>query len=751
MEERRAARIAVAAATYAIDKPYSYLVPEELRDTCVPGARVTVPFGRANKRSEGIVLEVRSAEGETEKLKTVDSVLDKEPPLTADQLQLALFMRDRFFCTVYDAVRAMLPAGMWFDTSGRRRVGERTARYAILAVPAEDAAALAEQKRAKAPHQSELLRVLCSLGEAPCADLTEFTGAPTASLTALRKQGIIEIETRELALEPEEDREPTADRIVLNAEQQRSFEGLVSLMNSPDPAAALLYGVTGSGKTAVYVSLAHEAVNRGRTAMVLVPEIGLTPQFLNIFMAHFGSRVAVMHSSLSPRDRLRQWKRIKAGQVSVVVGTRSAVFAPLADVGLIVIDEEQEHTYKSENAPRYSTRDVAKYIVAKSGGLLVLGSATPSVESMYAAKCGKYSYFELTTRYNERPLPRVIIANMRSELRSGNGGLYSAVLRREMEENLRSGEQTILFLNHRGASSCVLCGECGYTFQCPNCSVSLTYHSVDRRLRCHYCGFSVPVPRDCPDCGGRLKFVGAGTQKAEEELLGLFPEAKVLRMDADTVSRIGSHEKILETFRTKRVPFLIGTQMVTKGLDFENVTLVGVLSADRAIYAGDYRSGERAFSLITQVVGRSGRGRKAGRAVIQTYTPENELITLAARQDYPGFYQREIELRRLMEAPPFCDLLAVTVSGGDENLVLKGCLGLLEALRSYFGPEDGLRILGPAPAGVAKVNNRYRYRLTLAGANSRRVRDRVSYVITEFSKDKKYRGLAVFADSEPPE
>ncbi|MGX8699341.1 MAG: replication restart helicase PriA, partial [bacterium] len=583
MEKRQVAKIAVAAAIYPIDKPYSYLIPAPLAQEIAPGVRVTVPFGNGNRQSEGVVLSVGEEAGEARPLKAIERALDAAPVLTEEQLQLALFVRDRCFCTLFEAVRAMLPAGLWFK-DGKRKVGDKVLKYVSLAIPAEDAALLAAQKRLKSPQQAALLRTLAEIGEAESQELLSFTGASSQSLTALVKHELVEVNLREVFRRPAREEVPPAAPIRLNPEQGEVYRGVRRLMEAGRPEAALLYGITGSGKTSVYIELARAATALGRTALVLVPEIALTPQFVRQFSSHFGDAVAVLHSSLTMGERYDEWKRIREGLVRVVIGTRSAVFAPLTELGLIIIDEEQEHTYKSENPPRYSAVDVAKRRCVSWNAVLLLGSATPSVDSMYYAQRGQYKLFSLQHRYNERPLPRVLLADMRAELRAGNGGVFSGKLREELQQNLEAGEQSILFLNRRGASGSILCGECGRTFPCPNCSVSLTYHSVGRKLLCHYCGHAEPMPERCPDCGGKLKPVGAGTQKAEEELMNLFPGREVIRMDADTVQRAGSHEKLLRRFREERVPFLLGTQMVTKGLDFENVTLVGVLSADQALY-----------------------------------------------------------------------------------------------------------------------------------------------------------------------
>ena len=615
----------------------------------------------------------------------------------------------------------------------------------------EEAAEAAAMKKLRSPKQAAVLDLLSAVGSASVNDLKEFTGAAMQTVHALEKQGFLVLEKREVLRRPDVRSVKPAGKITLSESQQRAFEGLRSMLLEKKAAAALLFGVTGSGKTSVYIRLIEETVSAGRSAILLVPEISLTPQTVTLFSAHFGDSVAVLHSSLGAGERLDEWKRIRRGEVKVVIGTRSAVFAPLDDIGLIIIDEEQEHTYKSENSPRYHARDVAQYRCAQSDALLLLGSATPSLESMKAALDGHFSLFELPGRFNVRPLPDVLIADMTEELRAGNGSDISFLLQRELEQNLARGEQSILFLNRRGTASLVVCGECGATCDCPNCSVKLTYHASRARLICHYCGYSMPVPAVCGACGGRLKFIGAGTQQIETELHALFPDAGVLRMDADTVSASNPHEKILREFEEKRVPILIGTQMVAKGLDFENVTLVGVISADQLMYVGDYRASERAFSLMTQVVGRAGRGRASGRAVIQTFTPRSELIRLAAMQDYKGFYEREAQYREAAGAPPFSELVTVTVAGTDEERVLTGGCRIAQSLKGYLADVEELRILGPAPAPVMRVMGRYRYRITLLGRCDKRLRDTVAHVLRLFAADAACRGLAAFADYAPLE
>lgn len=815
---RMIAKIAVSRAIYAIDRPYDYRVPPELEDRLRPGMRVLVPFGSGNRGTDGMVLSLTREEDHKPGRKDIQALLDDTPVLSPLGIRLALWMRERYFCTVYDCVKAMLPAGLYFslrdcvcvaegldretalnraeevpgggelmnlllhwggkgdmeqlrlafgtrdvnvvlralkkqglvtvETSTQRGIGDKTERLAVLAIPAEDAMAMVTPRRRSAPLRYAVTELLCTLGAASAKELCYYTGASSSTLRSLEKSGILTMEKQEVFRRPPMSQVEPAPEPQLNGEQQRAFEGLRALMESGQPQAALLYGVTGSGKTQVYIRLVAEALARGRRALILVPEIALTPQLLHIFASHFGAEVAVLHSSLRAGERYDEWKRARSGAARVVLGTRSAVFAPLEHLGLIVLDEEQEPSYKSENAPRYHARDIAKYRCVQHNALLVLGSATPSVETMYQADSGQIRLFSLKERYNRKALPEVTIVDMKEELRQGNDSSLSGPLRAALKENLDRGEQSILFLNRRGASRMVCCGECGAVPECPRCSVKLTYHSANRRLMCHHCGFSQPLPPACPECGGVLNFIGTGTQRVQEELQELFPWAEVLRMDTDTVSAAHSHEALLERFRKERVPILIGTQMVAKGLDFENVTLVGVVAPDAALYSDDFRAGERTFSLITQVVGRAGRGEKQGRAVIQTYTPKNEIICFAARQDYLSFYRQELPLRRLRGYPPFADVIVLTASGLDEGAVLRCCIRLRQALAT--AQAEG-QIFGPAPAAVAKINNRYRYRLTITGRCDKRLRELVAYLLRAAQQDKENRGVAVFADWNPYE
>ena len=808
------AKIAVAAANFSIDKPYSYHIPEGM---CLePGQRVMLPFGRGNTRTEGVVLSVEA--GSSDKLKSVERCLDEEPVLSKTQLRLAAFLRERYFCTFYDAIRAMLPAGLWFKTkesfsltddtswkgkdlrkpdavrvlrlmeelggraeeqqlrdlipeegaleeaiqyllkkkwiSGQkdflRKTGDKTERIATLASSPEEALEYASHRPKSAAMQRSVLELLCSLGSVSVKELCYFTGAKMATINRLEALGYLEL-TQRPVLRCREIKPARLDGpLVLNPRQEACFAGLARQMEEENPGVALLYGITGSGKTSVYIKLIQKCLDSGKTAMLLVPEIALTPQLLGLLAAYFGDRVGILHSSLSAGERYDQWKRVRSGEAKVVVGTRSAIFAPCADPGLIILDEEQEHSYKSENNPRYSAKEVAIWRGARENALVLLGSATPSVESMYRAKQGDYRLYTLPERYNGRPLPTVRIVDMREELKFGNDLSISDELRMGIADNRDAGKQTVLLLNRRGASRALICVDCRKTPECPRCAVRLTYHSANGRLMCHYCGHSQPAPDRCPHCGGPLKTMGTGTQKVQQELLELFPDMETQRMDADTVNAVNTHEAILDRFKNEKIPVLIGTQMVAKGLNLPDVTLVGVLDADLSLYTGGYRAGETTFNMLTQVVGRAGRGESSGRAMIQTMVPEHQIIRLAAEQNYDGFYELEVNLRRVQNAPPFGDVAEVTFLGQDEAAVLRGAAkyrdSLISCLKQGEYREEQCTVLGPAPCPVPKINYNFRYRLTLRCRMTRPLRFLLAHLLREFSKDKANRGVSAFVD-----
>lgn len=813
------AKIVVAAAVYAIDKPYDYLVPDALEDSIQPGVRVVVPFGRGNRRTEGVVLFLEQGT-EKKNLKMVESVLDQEPVLDETMLRLAAFLRERYFCTFFDAVRAMLPAGLWFhardkvvltalgeslkleklerypearqllqclrDFGGQaeesalkrmlpqetvekglklllkknmaisegtlvRNVNDKTEQIASLAVSSEEAAAYA-QTRKRAPIQKAVLEMLLVLGSCSVKELKYFTGASAATIRALEQAGYLELSQRELFRRPQYNALEKPMPLELNEEQQEAYTRIRPHLDIGGKIS-LLYGVTGSGKTMVYLRLIEDCLVMGKSALVLVPEIALTPQLMQTFMGQFGDRVAVLHSALQVGQRYDEWKRIRMGQAKVVVGTRSAVFAPLKNLGLVVLDEEHEHSYKSEMNPRYHAREVAIWRGVYEKAAVVLGSATPSVESMYLAQKGTYQLLKMTDRFGGRSLPQVVLVDMKEELKEGNSCSISARLREEMEANFRQGEQTILYLNRRGASRTVLCPICGHVPQCPRCSVSLTYHSANHRLMCHYCGYSEPATGECPECGSTYRQVGTGTQKIEEELRQLWPWIETIRMDADTVSATNPHDKILSRFQTEKIPVLIGTQMVTKGLNFPNVTLVGVLDGDGSLYTDDFRAAENTFSKITQVIGRAGRGEQKGRAVIQTMTPENQVLLQAASQDYDAFYETELPLRQMRGCPPFADVFQVKFFGAFENEVAESALrfrqGLSQALGRVTWNTEKLVVMGPAPAAVVRVMNRYHYQLTILAKNTKELRALLAAMLKWFAGDRANGHITACVDVNP--
>ena len=559
------------------------------------------------------------------------------------------------------------------------------------------------------PQRRAVLDCILQAGALPEKELCYRTGAGASVVKTLVKQGILLAETQPERLLPQTAEPAPPQPFSLNEEQQLACDGLQALLEKQGPEAALLYGVTGSGKTRIYIRLIQRTLELGRSAILLVPEIALTPQVVQQFRQYFGRQVAVLHSGLTNAQRYAEYCRIRQGQARVVIGTRTAVLAPVQSLGCILVDEEQEYSYKSdETDPRYHAREVARYRAAREGCLLVLGSATPSVESYYAAQTGVYHLFTLRRRFQNTPLPETLLADMRGQLKQGDPSRISARLRQELQHNLERGEQSILFLNRRGSARMAACVDCGYIPMCENCSAALTYHGRNDRLMCHHCGASIPMFRRCPMCGGEhIRLIGSGTQSIEDELVQLFPTARVLRMDADTTQGRTTHEALLEQFAQGRADILLGTQMVAKGLDFPRVTLVGVLEADLSLYCGGYRAPERTFSLLAQVVGRAGRRETRGRAVIQTYTPENPVILAAAAQDYDAFYAQEIETRRALKAPPFDDLFVFRFGGREEETVRQNARRFAQLLRQELGPKGA--VLGPAPAALAKVNQRYYY------------------------------------------
>ena len=807
----RIARIAVENTIFHFDREFSYRIPDAM-SALQPGCRVVVPFGKGNVRRQGMVLSVDHAD-DAGALKDILDVLDDQPVLSCEMLKMCAFMKSHYFCTYYDAVKAMLPAGInyrlsvaysvstelgdrFYDLSDEqrrivslirsknnsvekdllldelgytdasaldemtrdgilvrndaafRRIGDKTVRMMRLS---DDCDTLIAGMKLS-PKQQSVIELLLSVGCASTKEVCYYTGVTPAVPDALVRKGLAEYYDDEVFRVPSGS-VASRKEIVLTEEQQRAFDELLALYHSDEAQTSLLYGVTGSGKTSVFFKLIETAVREDRGVIVMVPEIALTPQLLSSFKARFGSGVAIFHSALSLGERLDEYKRVRRGIAKIAVGTRSAVFAPFDDLGLIIMDEEQEHTYKSESKPRFHARDLARFRAKEHRALLVLSSATPSVETYYHAERGEYHKHVLSKRYGTATLPDVIIEDMNEELAAGNTSAFSSRLLQSIEDNLDHGRQSILLLNRRGYNSFVTCSSCREPISCPHCSISLTYHSANNRLMCHYCGYSVPYRAECPTCGSHnLRLSGTGTQKAEVELAEIFPAARILRMDADTTMTRHSHEKKLTAFAGGEYDILVGTQMVAKGLDFPNVTLVGVLNADRMLYVDDYRSFENTFSLLTQVVGRSGRGAQKGRAIIQTFTPENPIIHLAAAQDYDAFYRSEIALRKGMLYPPYVTMCLVGFVSESPVLTSRAAgafVGRMTDLLRTDYPDIPMRVLGPSPAAVFKVSNQYRYKLILKCRNDARFRDMLSRMLIGFSCDREYSGVTVYADVDP--
>lgn len=813
VKKYKIAKVAVSSAVFSFDKPFDYIAGDESYDVTV-GQKVLVPFGRGNKPTEGFVLSV-SDEASSEGLKKILYLYKDGLCLSQDDISLALWMRNKYFCSFFECANALMPPGIWKKPVEKFRFACNPESMSI-AVKKEAAYILNTLRESQKPMTAEELKKATGLKKIDISDLVDnglitvereplgksfqktiivvsyIPGAEDdqkklgrggarekrlAVLSRLQEKGpmtehelcyqtgvqfsvIKDLERKRLVSFSEQPSyimhedssfsEKEYPVLKLSDKQLNIYNGLLEMANGSEASCALLHGVTGSGKTAVYIELIRHMISLGKSAMMLVPEIALTPQMLREFRRHFGNSVAVVHSNLSLSKRHDEYMRIKTGKAKVIIGTRSAVLSPCVDLGIIIIDEEHETTYKSDASPRYNAVEVAKYRCVKSQCLLLLGSATPSVESYYNALNGKYALFTLDERYNEAPLPKTVIADMRESLKNGDNFSIGKILREELQKNIAAGEQSILFINRRGNAKMAMCAECGYVPQCENCSVSLTYHSANGRLMCHHCGYSQEFITKCPECGStHIKLIGSGTQKIENELAELFPEAKVLRMDADTTTGRKSHEEILDSFGNGDADILIGTQMVAKGLDFPNVTLVGVIDGDLYFFEGSYISGERSFSLISQVVGRAGRRDKPGRAVIQTFSPQNPVIESAARQDYVSFYQHEIGIRELIKAPPFYDIFTFFFTSENEERAIQAAKAMAAGLKAAFEgkySDISAPVLGPSPAAIAKVNKKYRYTVTFKGRETKESRKLVSDMLIWFSSLSQSRGITVAAD-----
>ena len=699
---------------YHVDRPFDY----SAIDGASVGSIVKVPFGRANKLRLGIVTGIK-ATSEEENIKPAHSVHNDRFSLSREMLGLCFFIKEYTLCTLGEAVRTILPPG-----SLRENLNVKINKTCVLNKSREEVATLLSltgRDGIRSEGQRRILSYLLNITSADMGLIRDIPGYSSAQIRALSDRGIIKILEHETIRNPysEYSKKQDNSEIILSQAQSVAYESIERLYEEKVAKCGLLFGVTGSGKTKVIMKAIDRALADKKTVIMLVPEISLTPQTVNLFCRRYGERVAVIHSSLSEGERLDAYARIKRGDVDLVIGTRSAIFAPLENIGLIVIDEEHEHTYKSESSPKYHARDVAAYRCGKNNALLLLASATPSLESFYKAECGNYTLIPLRQRYGGAALPKAVIVDMREELRLGNTSPISDRLLKSLDEVYENDKQAIIFLNRRGYSSQINCRECGEVLTCPRCSVSLTHHTSrdGGRLLCHLCGYEEKMPKVCPSCGSdNLAFLGFGTQKLEGELNRYIPDMRVMRMDADTTSGKLAYDKMLEDFRSERADILLGTQMVAKGHDFPKVTLVGVALADTSLFVSDFRASERTFSLLTQVIGRAGRAESNGTAVIQTFVPKNETIRLACLQDYEKFYSGEIAVRRELSYPPFCDMVQLTMTSEDEVALHQYSKNLSLLIVEKLGGEYShmpFMVFGPFEAHVYKVNEKYRLRMVI--------------------------------------
>ena len=729
--------VAVSNATFHFDKLYTYAVMPDQQNAVKLGSMVLVPFGRGSRARMGVVLAC-DAEPESAKLKYLFDVAPASACLTPELLRLVHFLKERTFCTYYEAVKAVIPYGAQYKPAVAAD-GVTPMLQKQLTRHTENSYRLVGGLPQKPKPTAKQLAAVALLGGGPrTLNELEDKGISRAVLDNLCAKGVLECSKVNKSIDLYSSIPLKNEPICLTAEQQTAYDALLPKLEDDAPHSALLYGVTGSGKTLVFLKLIAHCLEQGRKALVLVPEISLTPQMILRLKSQFGRRVAVQHSALNHTERLLQWQMIQDGGADIVVGTRSAIFSPLENIGLIIIDEEQEHTYRSESAPRYSAHEVARQRAAENGALLLLASATPSTESFYAAQHGRTQLVRLTQRYGGNPLPKVQIVDMRAELASGNPREISLAMEDAIRRNLDAGKQTILLLNRRGYQTMAQCEDCREVLKCQKCSVPMVYHKSAHKVLCHYCGSHMEPPTVCPTCGGKLQYRGFGTQKAEEELAKLFPDARVLRMDQDSTAAKDAHEKLLAKFADHEYDIMVGTQMVAKGLDFEDVTLVGVLGIDSLLFAQGFRAYENVFSLITQVVGRSGRAKDPGFAIIQTTDPDNPVLNLAAAQDYDAFFEQEIAYRKLGLYPPFCGLCVIGFAGAKEIETARAAARFAALLGQQAAkqPDLPLRVLGPTPGSIEKINDTYRYKLTIKCRNDRRFRDLVRSALELYEQEK---------------
>ena len=727
------AEIILNSEAIEIDRPFTYKVPLDMEEKVKVGQIVKVPFGVRSKPVEGFILDLK-AEEEMKvsfKMKSILSVENEEPVITEDDLKLINFLREEYLCKYIDAIRLLIPVGILKGAKSK-------SRNVIVFI---------NNKQEKIKNKDGYIEIIDFIkrntGKYTKTELSKEHGFSIYKLNKLMEHGLIKSEeeivfrynTREYNKDVQKNL--TVEQSMAIKEIEESEENLI-----------LLKGVTGSGKTEVYMRIVEKTLEEGKSAIVLVPEIALTPQMIERFKGRFGSNVALFHSKLSDGERFDEWYRVKEGKASLIIGARSAIFLPAKNLGLIIIDEEHENTYKSDQNPKYQTKEVAEYIAKLKGCKVILGSATPTIESYYRAISGEMKLVELNHRVDNKPMPKMMLVDMREELRSGNKSLFSRRLYASMKEKLEKGEQIILFLNRRGFSTFVSCRSCGYVFHCEDCDISMTYHK-NGFLVCHYCGKTKKQPNLCPKCGSKyVKFFGAGTERVEEEVRRYFKNARILRMDVDTTRAKDSHEKIYNAFKAREADILIGTQMVSKGLDFPNVTLVGILAADMSLNLPDYRAAERSFQIITQVAGRAGRGDKEGEVIVQTYTPEHYSLQYAKKYDYENFYEKEFTIRAMMGYPPFGRILLINGSGKNEDELRKQMIYLGEKVKEKAEEFGGLEVLGPTPCIIYRIKENYRWQIIIKGEFSSKFSKSIKDILYDKANNV-YNDIRVSMDINP--
>ncbi|WP_058485310.1 primosomal protein N' [Defluviitalea phaphyphila] len=730
------AEVIIEISHQNIDKVFHYIVPKNLESKVKIGLRVKVPFGKGNKKIRGYIVGFSNNSSiEYEKLKSINNIEDLYPVFDEHMLELAKWMKDYYGARMIDCLKCMMPPFMKITSEKYISINRQ--------IPLEKLKNIIKEYKNKKKYkaQARILSFLMDNNEIPLSEIKKILQISNSSIKSLINKNLIQIKEVDLDKDPYShiDFKKTKPLIPTH-EQKNVIEYIINKLNNAKGEEILLHGITGSGKTEIYLQIIDEVIKLGGQAIVLVPEISLTPQTVERFKNRFGEKVAFTHSKLSYGERFVQWKKAKEGKISVMIGPRSAVFTPFPSLKLIILDEEHETTYKSEISPKYHAKEVAKKRCDMVGGLCLRSSATPSLDSYYEAKQGQISLLTINNRVNNSALPKVDIIDMRKELEAGNRSIFSIKLKEEIQKNLDKKEQVILFLNRRGFSNFVSCRKCGYVLKCKNCNISYTYHAYNNSLQCHYCGDKATVPSVCPQCGSsHIKYFGVGTEKVEEKVKEEFPEARVLRMDLDTAKGKYGHEKILNKFKSMEADILIGTQMIAKGHDFPNVTLVGILAADLTLHIQDFRSAEKTFQLLTQVSGRAGRGNLPGRVLIQTYTPDHYSIQTAKNHDYLSFYNKEINLRQRLNYPPFTHIFSILITGENEKNVISSTYGLMEIMK-FFNKKKKFELYGPAPAIISKIKNRYRWRILIKCKDRDLLMQYSFYCINKFNQINQTKG-----------